>query len=207
VIAIIVAAVLIVAGGAVAAVLLLSGDDDGSDDAKDSPESASVEDFCDGLDAFDAEIDEDADADEQVDRAHELAEDLMDIGTPEDIPEDARHGFEVYVGAFTEIEADDVEAFENAESEDEFRELLGISEEDYADVTAFFTYAGENCFSTDDAPTDIPTDAIPSDIPTDAVPTDFPTEIPSEFLSDFPSDFSVDPEELESLFSDLTASP
>jgi hypothetical protein len=190
----------VLAGGGVAAAVLLTGDDDGKEKAKDAPDSASVEDFCDGLNAFDEEIDEDADPGEQVDKAHELADKLADIGTPDDISDDAREGFELYLGAISEIDEDDVDDFEDAASEEELRDILGLSEDEYAKVTAFFAYTGEKCFDiSTDGPTDLPTD-IPTDLPTD-VPTDLPTDftiptdfsIPTDFLSDFtfPTDFSI----------------
>lgn len=197
-IAIVVAAVLVLAGGGVAAALLLSGDDDGGGgDVDNASDSASVEDFCDGLNAFDEEIDVDGDPQDQVDKAHELADELAEIGTPEGIPDDAREGFELYVEAIGEIDADDVEDFENIQGEDQLAEVLGLDEDELDQVEAFFGYVGEQCFDvpTDGLPTDVPTDDLPTDFPTDGFPTDFtiPTDftlpsdftIPTDFLSDF----------------------
>jgi hypothetical protein len=187
VIAIIVAAVLVLAGGGVAAAVLLTGDDDGGGggNADDAPDSASVEDFCDGLNAFDEEIGDDLSDEEKVDQAHELADELSEIGTPDDISDDAREGFELYLKAISEVDADDIGQFESAASEEELREALGLSEDEYAKVTAFFTYTGEKCF---DVPTDVPTDIPTDDLPTD-LPTDIPTDLPTDFS--FPTDFSL----------------
>ena len=50
-------------------------------------------------------------ADEQADAAHEVADKFNDVGTPEDMPEDARNGFEVFIGFLGDVDADDIEAF------------------------------------------------------------------------------------------------
>jgi hypothetical protein len=183
VIALIVVAVLVLAGGGVAAAVLLTGDDDGGD-ADEAPKSASVEEFCDGLDEFD-EVDDDASPEEQVDQAHEIADRLAEIGTPEDIPDDAREGFEIYLEAISEVDAEDIEALDEVESEEELADALGISSEEQEKITAFLEYTFETCseFSTPDVPSDVPTE-LPTDIPTD-LPTDFPTDFT------FPTDFSL----------------
>jgi hypothetical protein len=192
VIALIVVAVLVLAGGGVAAAVLLTGDDDGGGDADDAPKSASVEEFCEGLNEFD-EVDDDASPEEQVDQAHEVADRLSEIGTPEDIPDDAREGFEIYLEAISEVDADDIEALDDVESEEELADALGISSEDQDKITAFFEYTFETCaeLSTPEIPSDIPTD-LPTDIPTD-LPTDFPTDFPTDLPTDFsfPTDFSL----------------
>jgi hypothetical protein len=198
VVAIIVAAVLVLAGGGVAAAVLLTGDDDGGGgggNADDAPDSASVEEFCDGLNAFDEEIDDDLSDEEKVDQAHELADALSEIGTPDDISDDAREGFELYLQAISDVDADDIGEFEEATSEEELREALGLSEDEYAKVTAFFTYTGEKCFDVPTDGTDAPTEGtdVPTDAPTDELPTDFsfPTDftLPTDFS--FPTDFTI----------------
>ena len=156
-IALIVVAVLVLAGGGVAAAVLLTGDDDGGGDADDAPKSASVEEFCEGLNEFD-EVDDEASPEEQVEQAHEVADRLSEIGTPEDIPDDAREGFEIYLEAISEVDADDIEALENVESEEELADALGISSDDQEKITAFFEYTFEACseLSTPEIPSDIP---------------------------------------------------
>jgi hypothetical protein len=133
-------------------------------DGSDAPDDASENDFCEAVEAAptDAKPSQD-DVDEWVDK-------LKDAGTPDDIDDDGRHGFEVLVEALEDADVDDIE--ENASIEDVVED-----EGDRADVTKFFTYFAETCA---DLPTDTPT-GLPSEFPTDLSP-DIPTdssELPS----------------------------
>ena len=93
--------------------------------------------------------------------------DLGDTGTPEDIPEDARNGFETFIDAVDELDYDDVK---NADEDENF----GIDEDDEKDFEAFFAYAGTTCAEELGVPTDIPTD-IPTDLDIPSDLTESPT--------------------------------
>lgn len=123
-----------------------------------APTNASVEDFC-GLDeefdgAFADVAEEDYDAFEEA--AHGLADEMNDVGTPEDIPEDAREGFEIIAEALGDIDGGEVEdaaneAQEAIEAGEEFDEdamvgdMFGIDEDDMAKFDALEEYSDETC--------------------------------------------------------------
>lgn len=146
------------AGAASAAVLLTlslsaCGDDEGGSSEEDvsvgdSPDDASAEDFCEAYNAT-SDLEADASAAEKADEAHEQANELLEVGTPEDIDDDSREGFEILVGAVAEISEEGVEEFENAETEEAFKEAIGASDADYEKVTAFLTYAQTTCSETE----------------------------------------------------------
>ena len=116
----------------------------GGDSASDAPDDASVDDFCEAYNAT-SSTDEDSSDSEKVDEAHDQAEKLIEVGTPDDIDGDAREGFEILVDAVADIDEGDVDNITNAESEDAFRDAIGASEDDFEKVIAFLTYAGETC--------------------------------------------------------------
>ncbi|WP_141004903.1 hypothetical protein [Nocardioides humi] len=164
-----------------------------------APTDASVEDFCKasqnteaGQDFFQAIQDEDWDKVEDL--VKKQAEELEKVGTPEDIPDDAREGFEIQLDAAKKVDADDIEkAFKD--DKDPFE--AEISKDDQKKAEAFNTYQSETCSDADGGSTELPSD-LPTDLPTDDIPTDIPTD-----LSDLPSDLPTSPEELESFLSDL----
>ncbi len=132
-------------GAASAAVLLaFSLSACGDDSASDAPTDASADDFCEAYNAT-SDTDEDASDSDKVDEAHDQADKLIEVGTPEDIDDDAREGFEILVDAVADIEEDDVDNINNAESEEDFRDAIGASEDDFEKVIAFLTYASEAC--------------------------------------------------------------
>jgi hypothetical protein len=106
----------------------------------DAPEDASQEAFCETFNSQ-AEIGEAESAGDQADKAHDIADKLEEVGTPDDISDDARKGFEEYVEALQDIDEDDVETLSDA-SEDEAAEALDIDQDAF---TAFFEYAFEAC--------------------------------------------------------------
>lgn len=137
------------------------GDDKGSDkDDKDSSSSeepegpaadASEDDFCGAFSNEDlAEVDEE-DFEAQADALHDYADALEDVGTPDDIPDDARDGYEVLLEAYRDIEAGDLE------DEDAQADLEEKYKDDQDDIEAFFTYATEKC---------VP-EGLPSDVPSE----------------------------------------
>ncbi|MCW2766234.1 MAG: hypothetical protein JWO11_2193 [Nocardioides sp.] len=79
---------------------------------------------------------------------------LSDTGTPENIPANARHGFEVFVKAINDLDDNaDLASMDN---------LPGVSKADEADATAFIEWAvGECPGAISGLPSGLPTD-IPS---------------------------------------------
>lgn len=123
-----------------------------------APTDAAVDDFCamgDELGSvFDNVADEDFDA--FVDAADEASTTMEEVGTTEDIPDDARAGFESVVDALGELEAQEVEdsvddltkAAESGEDIDENKvvsDLFGIEDGDLEDFEAFSDYTEETC--------------------------------------------------------------
>jgi hypothetical protein len=160
-------AVVVMAGFSLAA----CGDDDNGDgggggssdsgDAGDSPDNADTDDFCAIFTEMTSDLDGAGSADEQADAAHELADKLADVGTPEGADESQRNGFELYVDFLADVESDDIEKFEDADPNDEdaFANTLGMDEDEVADVTAFFTFAATACVpGMEDLPSGVPTE-------------------------------------------------
>jgi hypothetical protein len=112
--------------------------------ASDAPDDASKDDFCKAYNAT-SDLGDDASAEDQVEEAQDQAEKIIDVGTPEGISDDEREGFEFFVDAVKDINEDDVEKFTKAESEDEFKDAIGASDDDFKKVTAFLQYAVETC--------------------------------------------------------------
>jgi hypothetical protein len=118
------------------------------DDAGGAPSDASEKEFCEAYNQ-ESDLGEDASAEEEVDEAHQMADKLKEVGTPEGISDDEREGFEILVDAVADINEDDIENFTNAESEDDFKDALGASDEDYDKVNAFLSYAQTTCAETE----------------------------------------------------------
>ncbi len=140
------AAPLLVAG-------LLAGcgeDGAGGADAADAPSDASVEEFCqpfvDMLQEVSAQGEDLSDGD-AVQLAKETADKLRETGTPADMPEDARRGFELVVEKLAELPDD--------ATKDEVEKAQELTEEEQTYSTALSEYIASNCadqlFPTDDA--------------------------------------------------------
>lgn len=85
-----------------------------------------------------------------LDEVRETAERLEGVGTPEDADGAARDGFEVFVEALGELDQDELEALDQVAADDaSLAELYGISEDEAADVVAFFDYANGACVDAD----------------------------------------------------------
>ncbi len=85
-----------------------------------------------------------------VDEVHASAERLEEVGTPEDVDDAARAGFEVFVDALSEVDRDDLESLEQAAAdESSLAEIYGITEDEAADIMAFFEYANGTCSEAD----------------------------------------------------------
>lgn len=122
--------------------LTACGGDDGGGDS-DAPESATNDEFCEAfLDVGNLETGADI---------KDFAANLEEVGTPEDVSEDERAGFEVFIDAAQDV--DDDATLEDIEDPD-------VSEEDNANAEAFVTYATETCAGSlpDELPTDAPTE-------------------------------------------------
>jgi hypothetical protein len=125
----------------------------------------------------------DADSAGMIQALKEWAGDIEDVGIPSEMPDDARHGFELFVSAAKDIDDD--------ATLDDLRNIGDdLSAADQKDGQAFSDWTTDNC------PLDIPGLPDASDLPSD-LPTD---------LSDLPSDLPTDPSELASMLSELTAS-
>jgi hypothetical protein len=144
------ASLVLIAGSAVGC----GGDDGGGSSA---PDNASKEEFCSSFgDLFKGimEAGTDGGGDDVVKSIKDGAADLGDVGTPDGIPDDARHGFEVFINAIEDID-DDADL---ADLDD----LGGVSKDDEADITAFITWAAGECPEAlgdlgAGLPTDVPT--------------------------------------------------
>jgi hypothetical protein len=158
------------------------GDDGGRGDATGAPDDASKDDFCQVIEELPG------DGDPSQDDVDEWADKLADTGTPEDIDDDARHGFEVLVAAIEDTDVDDI-------GEDSTFDDVVKDADDRVDVSKFVAYFTSECSGLD-LPTELPSD-LPTELPTEGLPSDFPsemTELPSEFPTDLltiPSDFTT----------------
>ena len=120
-------------------------DSDGGDggDSGGMPTSASKEDFCgnfQGLAEDLGKLDPQSDASTAVKALHDAADQMRETGTPEDIPDDARHGLEVTLDAISGLPDD-------ATSDDISNLETTLSEEDQKDAAAFDKYLSEECGS------------------------------------------------------------
>ena len=125
-------------------------DSSGGADAGDAPGNASVEEFCqpfvDMLEEVSAQGDELSDAD-AVRLAKETADKLRETGTPADMPEDARKGFELVIAKLADLPDD--------ATKDEVEKAQQLTEEEQAYSTALSQYIASKCADqlvpTDDA--------------------------------------------------------
>ena len=176
------------AGLALAASLAGCGGDSGGGSGTSAPDNASMDDFCatfNGLfDTVMSAATTSGDTSGMIASLKKWAADMEDVGTPSDMPDDARHGFELFVEQARQLD-------ENATLQD--LEKLGedLSSDDQADGEAFSEWTTKNC---------------PLDLPS-GLPSIDPSDLPSIDPSDLPS---MDPSDLESMMSelsDLTESP
>jgi hypothetical protein len=102
-----------------------------------SPGDASADEFC----AVWA-----ADSGNTVDAAHDRAKALDDVGTPDDIDDAARSGFEVFVDQLGDVDEAQLRELDQVAADAAgLAEVYGIDEDDAADVLAFFAYANGAC--------------------------------------------------------------
>lgn len=174
-----------------------------------APTDASVEDYCKvtqdeagGEEFFKAIEDKDWDKVEEL--VKEQTDEVEEVGTPDDIPDDAREGFEIQLDTIKGLNADDFEeAFNENSDEDPFEKDL--SDDEKKKVDAYTEYESETCDdSGEESDGTDPGVSEPTDSATD-IPSIDPSDIPSIDPSDVPSDFPTElsPEDLESLQSEL----
>lgn len=120
-----------------------------------APTDASQDDFCEAYNdnALNGDIAED-DFDAQAEALNDYSDKLEETGTPEDISDEARNGFEVVVEAFGDISSDDLDG------DDTQKALEDKYADDQDDVEAFFEYANEQCGET---PEDAPVEDAPTE--------------------------------------------
>ncbi|MET1060977.1 MAG: PT domain-containing protein [Nocardioides sp.] len=134
-----------------------------------SPDDASEKDFCDAFQNL-------GEAGDDFDKSKDAFKDLGDTGTPDDIPDDAREGFDIILDI----------ADESDDQKDAEKKVEDLSKDEQKKVEAFSTYTVKKCMDMPDLPSDLPTE-LPSDLPTE-LPSDLPTELPSDLPTDIPSD-------------------
>ena len=174
------ATLILVAGGAVAC-----GGDDGdgggsggsaSDGGGSSSDATSVEDFCGAFEEFSNSLFEadTTDTAAVIKVLKDEAEKLDEVGTPEDIPEDAEEGLDLVLGAIQDL-PDDATLDDISALEDEF------SEDDKAKADSFDKYLAETCPDLGSGG-DEPSASAPSSPESGGVevPSEVPSESPSE---------------------------
>ena len=107
---------------------------------------------------------------DDFDKSKDAFKDLEDTGTPDDMPDDAREGFELIIDI-----ADEADSSKDAE-----KKVEDLSKDEQKKVEAFSTYTVKKCLDMPDLPSDLPTD----------LPTDAAERLPSD-LTDIPSDLLV----------------
>ncbi len=129
---------------------LLAGCGDDAADAADAPTNASVEEFCQPFVDMLTEVTatgEDISDEDAVKLAKDTADKLSEAGTPEDMPEDARKGFELVVKKLAELPDD--------ATKDEVEKAQELTEEEQKYSDALGKYIAEKCadqmFPTDGA--------------------------------------------------------
>jgi len=129
---------------AAASLVLLVGTGAGCGDDGDgggAPSDASVDDFCGTFNDFYAEAEElgeDAADEDLVAALKNTGEELGEVGTPEDISDDARAGFEATVEAIEDL-PDDATQEDVANLEDDYSEKV------QGQVDEFASYLNETC--------------------------------------------------------------
>ncbi|MEP9362852.1 hypothetical protein ABLE68_07805 [Nocardioides sp. CN2-186] len=176
------AALTIASGALLLSGLTACGGSDGGGSGSAAPDDASKDDFCTAFNGLYEKVMADmtsADTSKAIAAFKDWAADMKKVGTPDDMPEDARRGFEVFVDAAAKIDDDaTVDDLQNLGDD------LSQADQDAGDT--FGNWASDNC---------------PSGLPTDDA-----SALSSAIPSDLPSDLPTDPSELESMMSELTAS-
>lgn len=105
------------------------------------PADASTEDFCKVFDDFYAELQDlgaESETADQVQALKDTGEELAEVGTPDDIPDEAREGFELAIQTIEDL-PDDATEEEISKLEEDFSD----AEQEQSD--AFDDYLSETC--------------------------------------------------------------
>lgn len=102
------------------------------------PTDASHDDFCKVQTSFLDDLNADTSEDEAMKKIKELADDMEETGTPENISDDARKGFELTIKAIKDLPDDaDKKDFEEIEKD--------FSKEEKDQMKAFDEYSSKEC--------------------------------------------------------------
>ncbi|WP_435768976.1 hypothetical protein [Nocardioides sp. SYSU DS0651] len=173
-----------------------------------APTDASEDEFCETyLDTSWQEGVGEEDFDAQEEALQERADELEEVGTPEDIPDDAREGFEVQLEVLRDISAEDLEDSQQEDStiEEEFEEEYADSKDE---VDAFEEYVGDTCNAdtpgegtggSDDMSSETPAETPSETAPTEEgdTETDMGTDTQTDMGTDTETELSESPSEVE----------
>lgn len=111
-----------------------------------APTDASVEDFCKAQMSIFEDVDIDMSdpeatptGEEIADALHGWADRISEVGTPEDIPDDARSGFEAIIDQVNDLDADDIDPEDPSGFADDLSDEAEEEVDDYSD------YVSEQC--------------------------------------------------------------
>lgn len=115
------------------------------------PSDASTEDFCVAyFEILEKDGITDGTPEEKADAYQEWAAELERVGTPPDMPEDARSGYEIMIDVLSDVTPEQA-------ADDSWEPTLSPSQD--SDVEAFGDYAGTECLAY--VPTDLPSTGMP----------------------------------------------
>ena len=119
--------------------------------SSDAPDDASEDEFCETFNSIFESFGEGGGepTEEEFEEFQDRVAELADVGTPEDISEEQREGFEVFVDAIADADFDEIDM--------ESETFPGVSEEDNAKTEDFANYAFEKCTELPDLE-DLPTE-------------------------------------------------
>ncbi|KRA38982.1 MULTISPECIES: hypothetical protein [unclassified Nocardioides] len=165
-----------------------------------APTDASKDDYCKAVgDAGSEEFGKaitDKDYDKAVDLIKESADKIEEVGTPDDISDEEREGFEIQLDAVKSLDGDDLKkAFEAEDGEDPFE--ADLSKDEKEKVEAYNKYENETCSDTDDGSDQGSDDGADEGSDPSIDPSDLPSDVPTGLPSD------ISPEDLESLQEEL----
>ncbi len=163
------------------------GSSDDGGDAAGPPDDASLEDFCTTFSSLTSNLLGGGGSDGSASSIKDWAADLEKVGTPSEMPADARDGFEILIEQASKIDGD-------ASLQDLQQLEKDVSKKDAEKALAFSTWAVKECPN----PLSDKLDDLPSELPSD-LPTELPSDLASQLeeLSDLPSDLASQLEELQ----------
>ena len=132
------ASLILVAGGAVGC-----GDDGGGGSGK-GDDAPSTDDFCGALKDFQddfGEADPTKDLKGYIKSLKDAAEKLDDVGTPDDMPDDAKEGFDITI--------DTIKGLDDDATLEDLAEIGDVSEDDQKKIDALDDYIAKECPNLD----------------------------------------------------------